>query len=92
VADPVQPPACEGHVVRPAVTRAVDRAQSLVDRASEASSSRQAKLRLQKAVHQLSKARRVVRRKSGLPAACIVAVRTNLEALRLQAEMLARTL
>ena len=76
----------------PAISRAVARAQTLVDRANEASSPRQARIRLRKAIRQLAKAGRIVRRRGDLPVDCVVAVAVNLEDVRLQAAGLARAL
>jgi hypothetical protein len=75
-----------------AVTRAIERARTLVDRASAASASRQKKARLKKAIRLLTKAARGVRRQQDLPVDCVVALGSNLEQVRLRAERLARTL
>jgi hypothetical protein len=75
--------------VPPALGIVVARAQSFVARAGEAASSRQARIRLRKAIRQLVKAGRVVRRQRSLEIDCIVAVATNLDQLRRRAERLA---
>lgn len=87
-----QPPACDGALMPPPIARAVGRAQTLVDRASDASSSRVARIRLRKAIRQVIKAGRIVRRRGDLPVDCAVAMAVNLEQARLQAEALARAL
>jgi hypothetical protein len=87
-----QPPACDGAPMPPPIARAVRRAQILVDRASDASSSRSARRRLRKAIRQVVKAGRIVRRRGDLPVDCAVAVAVNLEQARLHAEALGRAL
>jgi hypothetical protein len=87
-----QPASCDRDQVPPVVSDAVARAQNLVDRAGGAASSRQARVRLRKAIRQLAKARRIVRRQRNLEFDCLAAVAANLEQVRLEAKRLAREL